>query len=306
MKVLVAEDTAVILAIICEQLESMQHTVITAKNGKEVIELFKKAKPDLILMDINMPVMDGFEAVRKIRAIEAKGEWTPIILLTGMTEDEDLSTGIKAGADDYLTKPISPVVLEAKIHAMERIATMHDLLDKANQELARLSEEDALTGLANRRKFDDTLEKEWRRMSRTSSPLALILVDVDFFKPYNDGYGHQSGDACLKKITSTLSKCIRRPGDLVARYGGEEFGVILPETPLVGAMHVAELMCKTIEKLKIPHQHSQTADVVTISAGIAMIIPNKKLSPREFIKVADDNLYQAKHQGRNRVVWTDK
>jgi diguanylate cyclase (GGDEF)-like protein len=208
--------------------------------------------------------------------------------------------GIEAGGDDYLTKPINPIILQAKLDAIQRIAATYRSLDETNQKLARLSTEDSLTGIANRRRFDEVLEREWRRMRRASNSLALVMIDVDFFKSYNDNYGHQAGDGVLKKVAALFSKHLKRPGDIVARYGGEEFAMILPDTQLRGAVHIAEHMRKAVEKLKIEHSYSQAASFLTISAGIAAVVPYKN-GLGDLIKKADENLYLAKQQGRNRL-----
>ena len=217
-----------------------------------------------------------------------------------------------SGGDDYLIKPVSETVLAAKVRAMQRIAQMRysllvltRKLDEANQELTRLSSLDGLTSIANRRQFDETLLREWRRASRQRKPLALLLCDVDKFKQFNDGYGHQVGDECLKAVARTLSLVLRRPADMVARYGGEEFAVILPDTDITGALQVAEGMRSAVEGLRITHRYARGSGVVTVSIGVASVIPerNEGLSA-DLLKAADDALYQAKESGRNRIAAT--
>ena len=279
------------------------------RDGEKCIEQFKLERPDLILLDIIMPGMDGFEVARRIRQLEQAGEWTPIIFLTARTSDEDLERGIAVGGDDYLIKPVSETVLAAKVRAMQRIAQMRysllvltRKLDEANQELTRLSSLDGLTSIANRRQFDETLLREWRRASRQGKPLALLLSDVDRFKQFNDGYGHQVGDECLKAVARTFAAALRRPADLVARYGGEEFAVILPDTDITGALQVAEGMRSAVENLRITHRYSQDGGVVTVSIGVASVIPGRSEGrPADLLKAADDALYQAKERGRNRI-----
>ncbi|MBS1172559.1 MAG: diguanylate cyclase, partial [Proteobacteria bacterium] len=245
-----------------------------------------------------------------IRSREKTGEWTPILFLTALVGDDDLARGIAAGGDDYLLKPVSEVVLGAKLRAMQRIIdmrgsliTMTQKLDAANRELRHVSIQDSLTGIANRRHFDDSLKQEWRRALRARRPLALILFDIDYFKQYNDVYGHQAGDECLRAVAGNLARHARRPGDWVARFGGEEFAVVLSETDARGAVHLAEQMRAAIDALAIPHSGSAVGRTVSISAGVASMVPESATGePDELVQWADAALYDAKRQGRNRVV----
>lgn len=311
MKALVIEDTLTSATLVCHQLSKMGLEPVHAANGSLGIEAFKRERPDLVLLDIIMPGMDGFEVARRLRQLEQDGEWTPIIFLTARTSDEDLRHGIEVGGDDYLVKPISELVLAAKIRAMQRIAQMRysllvltRKLDEANRELTRLSAMDGLTGIANRRRFDETLLREWRRAARVHAPVSVIAVDVDAFKQFNDGYGHQVGDECLKAVARTLESQLRRPTDLVARYGGEEFFAVLPDTGPEGALQVAQAMRETVEAMQITHRFSPAAAVVTISAGVACQVaePGQDMGFVPLLKAADEALYEAKRAGRNRVV----
>lgn len=309
MKALLIEDTLTSATLVSHQLRKIGIEPIVARNGETGIELYKQEHPDLILLDIIMPGMDGFEVARRIRQLEQFGEWTPIIFLTARTSDADLEKAISVGGDDYLIKPVSETVLAAKVRAMQRIAQMRfsllvltRKLDDANQELTRLSSLDGLTGISNRRQFDETLLREWRRLGRQGRPLSMLLCDVDYFKQFNDGYGHQVGDECLKAVARTLKDTLRRPADLVARYGGEEFAVILPDTEITGALQVAEAMRSAVEGLHITHRYSKGGSVVTISIGVASTTPSRTGSDSSvLLKRADDALYQAKQAGRNRI-----
>lgn len=310
MKVLVIEDTVTSATLVCHQLSKMGLSAMHARDGESGIVMFKRERPDLVLLDIIMPGMDGFEVAHRIRQLEQDGDWTPIIFLTARASENDLQRAIEVGGDDYLVKPVSEVVLKAKVNAMQRIAQMRSALlvltrklDDANRELTRLSSVDGLTGIANRRRFDESLLREWRRASRTGLPLSLLVADVDYFKPFNDNYGHQVGDECLKAVARTLELKLRRPTDVVARYGGEEFAAILPETALDGAIAVADAMRGGIEALAITHRFSGAAPVVTISIGVASMMPVRgdENGFVALIKSADDALFRAKKLGRNQV-----
>ena len=183
----------------------------------------------------------------------------------------------------------------------KQVRDTNNELEAANMELARLATQDGLTGVANRRMLDETLEREWQRTRRAGTPLSLILIDIDYFKPFNDHYGHPSGDACLRKVAQTLAQTVKRPGDVVARYGGEEFAVLLPDTAPEGAMEIAERLRHTVADLNISHERSEVAPHVTLSIGVCTRVPGNESSIEELISGADRSLYQAKKAGRNRV-----
>lgn len=311
MKALVVEDTVTSATLICQKLRKMGIEPVHAIDGEKGLELFEQERPDVVLLDIILPGIDGFEVAQRLRQLEADGEWTPIIFLTARASEADVQRGIHVGGDDYLVKPISDVVLEAKVRAMQRIAQMrHELisltrkLDEANRELKRLTTIDGLTGISNRRHFDEVLAHEWRRAMRNRHPLSLVVFDVDCFKQFNDGYGHQAGDECLKAVAQTLAEKLRRPSDLAARYGGEEFVGVLPETSEEGAVALAEEVRMTIQNKRISHRFSLVAPYVTISAGVATTIPERgdENGFMALLHAADQALYEAKRSGRNRVM----
>jgi diguanylate cyclase (GGDEF)-like protein len=308
MRILVIEDTLTALKVVCHQLEKLDFRAIPARDGVTGLRLYEEEKPDLVLLDVILPGMNGIEVARRIRGMEKESEWTPIIFLTSRARDQDIEEAINAGGDDYLIKPVSEVVLGAKVRAMERLVQMRyslvvlsSRLDEANGELKRLSSVDGLTGIPNRRNFDESLDREWRRCKRGNLPFTLFMADVDYFKQFNDAYGHQAGDDCLRAVAQALAGLVHRPGDLVARYGGEEFGVILPETDLGGAISLAEGMRHAVETLSIPHMDSSVSPVVTLSIGVASMRTGGDAQPEVLLRTADRALYSAKRSGRNRI-----
>ena len=308
MKILIVDDSATIRVALRSLVEKMGHAVVEADDGVKALAAYRSDRPDLVLIDVMMPVMDGYEAARRMREFSPE-EWVPIIFLSSKEADQDLDRAIEAGGDDYLVKPVSFVVLNAKIRALHRIETMRSKLLEmsrelaaANRELEKLSRQDGLTGIANRRHFDSYLQLEVRRAARERQPLSLILADVDHFKAFNDRFGHQAGDDCLRQVAGALCLAGRRPADLVARYGGEEFALVLPGTMVDGAIEVAQSISKLVGGLEIAHARSESEQGVTLSQGIASLVPDRETSSEDLIQRADQALYQAKRQGRNRFV----
>ncbi len=302
MRVLVADDSPTSRRVVQTHIERMGHEVLVAEGGDQALEMFLDRRPDLVLLDVIMPGRSGFDIAREMRQ-SRRHDWIPIIFLSGMIKDQDIADGIDAGGDDYLTKPVNPVVLRAKMLAMQRISDMRHQLAEANRQLAHQSNHDALTQLANRRSLDEYLSKQWSSAVRHGSrPLSLVMLDVDYFKNYNDHYGHQAGDECLVRIAETLKANLQRGEDMAARFGGEEFIVILPETPIEGAVLVGERIRNDVRDLAIPHQHTRL-DVkrVTVSVGVASTVPRSTLSLEQLLGLADKSLYEAKGAGRDCV-----
>lgn len=321
MSILLVDDSRVVRAMLGAILNSGGYTdVVVADSAQAAFEALGldsgsgRTGIDLILMDFTMPDMDGIAALNRIRAVSHLRD-IPVIMVTGRVEPESLQKAFDAGAIDYITKPVHEVELLARVRSAlklkyeidQRKAREYELvqalkqLETANQLLQHISATDGLTGVANRRQFDGVLEVEWARASRNRLWLALILLDIDYFKLYNDTYGHQAGDACLKTVASILVGSIHRPEDMVARYGGEEFAIVLPGTELAGAATVADRIRTRVESIEIAHTGSQVSKYVTLSVGVAAAIPRKDNTPTTLIAAADEALYQAKHEGRNRV-----
>ena len=306
MKILVIDDSKSIRMLVSEWVASLGHEVIHAETGLDGLNYVKEHDVDLIMMDIEMPGLDGFETTRAIRELK-HDDWFPIIFLTTKTDDDSYAKGIKAGGDAYLAKPISPLRLQMQIIAMERIYNMRQKLQSvqndlliANHALTHTSMHDPLTGLANRRNFDVTLPREFESAKREKDPLSLIMCDIDYFKCYNDKYGHVAGDECLKKVANAIVSLSQRPTDLVCRYGGEEFAVILPRTELQGGLLVAEKIRAAVMAEQIPHQSSRVNGCVSLSLGLATYKGQFK-STAELMEAADNALYRSKERGRNRV-----
>ncbi|MFD2231630.1 diguanylate cyclase [Alkalimarinus sediminis] len=298
MNVLLVEDSRAIRHLVTAYVEEVGHRVMSAETGEIAMELFDQNQIDLVLMDIELPGIDGFEVTRRMRA-RLSNDWLPIVFLSSNSSDQHFVEGIKAGGDAYLAKPVNGPVLQSMVQAMGRIAAIQEQLQTVNQELSRLAHVDSLTELNNRRGFVLHYGREWGRSSREAQPLSIIMIDIDSFKTYNDNYGHLAGDDCLRLVAKILMSNLLRPVDMVARYGGEEFVVLLPNTSLDGAKLVAERLRAAVESENLKHEFSPVAKHVTISAGCAEKVAGQ--APNLLIDVADKNLYKAKENGRNQV-----
>lgn len=293
-KILVVDDVAENIEVLMELLKK-EYKIIAAKDGEKALSKAQaKHPPDLILLDINMPGMDGFDVCRHLKLNE-KTKDIPIIFITSESDVEDQAKGFELGAVDYITKPIVPVIVKMRVKTQIEMKNNRD-------KLSELSTMDGLTGIPNRRRFDDIMSREWFRCMRSNGCLSIILMDIDHFKMFNDHYGHQAGDVCLKKVAQALKKGCMRETDLVARYGGEEFVAILPDTDLDGAITVADRMRKNLDILSIPHDYSSTENRITISQGLVSIIPDRTVEMHDVIEASDRCLYEAKEKGRNRLV----
>ncbi|WP_013324510.1 GGDEF domain-containing response regulator [Gloeothece verrucosa] len=334
--ILIVDDIPENLEILFKSLRDQGYEVRRVLSGKQALMVVKAEPPELILLDVKMPNMDGYEVCQKLKANSETAE-IPVIFLSALNEVFDKVKAFTVGGVDYITKPFHLEEVLSRIETqltlqrqkallqeeIEQRQKAEEALKKINQKLVeeiqvrkkaeaelqalnevlkRLATLDGLTQIANRLQFDYYLKQEWKRAQREQVPLSLIMSDIDYFKDYNDCYGHLVGDDCLKLVAETINKTVWRPGDLAARYGGEEFAVILPNTDVQGAMLVAERMCWEIRHLKIPHAHSRVSEYVTLSLGVAGIIPRPGLSSKTILDAADHALYQAKAQGRDRII----
>lgn len=292
-RILIIDDEQSNIKLLAGELQT-HYPISFALNGEDGLRIVRGDLPvDLILLDIMMEGMDGYEVCRRLKSDPHTCN-IPVIFITAMNEVADETKGLEIGAVDYITKPFTMAVVKARVRTHLELKRHRDLLEN-------LSSLDGLTAISNRRRYDEVIQLEWKRSQREATPLSLILIDIDHFKPYNDTYGHAAGDDCLKQVAKTLAASVNRPGDLVARYGGEEFVAVLPRTDPEGAAFVAEKMRRDIESLDIRHESSPTAGCLTISLGVATTLPTPHESPRELAGASDRSLYQAKRNGRNRV-----
>ena len=280
----------------------------------KAIKIAAEINATVILQDLVMPEVDGLMMVRYFRVNKATAK-IPIIVLSTKEEASIKSEAFTLGANDYMVKLPDKIEMIARIRyhskayitqlerdeAFRALEESREKLAEANLALQKLSSLDGLTGIANRRSFDETLQKEWNRSIRGEKSIGLIMLDIDFFKLYNDHYGHQGGDDCLKRVAKGLESAIHRETDLLARYGGEEFSTVLPDTDLNGAIKVAEEMRLTIKDLRIEHAKSKVTDIVSISIGVSAVIPLQGMNQEVLIAAADQALYKAKEEGRDMV-----
>jgi diguanylate cyclase (GGDEF)-like protein len=309
MKILLVDDSRAIAMVMGARLESFGHEVKHAISGELGLEFFQAEPFDLILMDIEMPGMNGFEVTTRIRACEGREPWawTPIIFVTATDTASNLVTAIEAGGDDFISKSVPENVLQAKMKAMSRIAALRSRLCLANNKLQDQANRDGLTGLLNRRAMDIQVDIAWESACQASRPFSLLMVDVDNFKKYNDHYGHQAGDDCLRRVAHCLGELVDRinddgsaPGSFVARYGGEEFALVIPGAAPGVHAKVAASLVEAIHALTIPHEKNGTSGVVTISVGAACFDPASG-EIKALFRLADQLLYKAKDGGRNRA-----
>jgi len=305
-KILVVDDIPLNIELQRTYLTTTGYSVIEAHNGEEALEQTKNEKPDLILLDVMMPKFNGFEVCRILKS-DPITHFIPIVMVTALQDVEDKVRGIEVGADDFITKPFNKMELLARVKSLLRIKFLYEeltnrvtQLDEARARLQQLAITDGLTGLYNYRYFREQLEHEINRASRHNLSLALIMMDLDFFKFYNDTNGHLAGDEVLRRISDLIQKNLRKI-DIAVRYGGEEFAAILPETNHDAAIVVAEKIRRLVEEEPIPFQEKQPNGSLTISIGVSSY-PNDSIDQEKLVAIADERLYKAKQLGRNKVV----
>ncbi|EPU6120457.1 GGDEF domain-containing response regulator [Vibrio parahaemolyticus] len=304
MRILLVDDVQLDRMQLAIRLKQLGHIVKAVGSGIEALNTYESFDPELVLLDISMPEMNGFEVSLHVR--ETFPDWIPIIFLSSHEEPEMIAKAIDAGGDDYLIKPVDTLVLNSKLIAMQRIAHMRRELKQAtaqleqvNQLLTQQANEDGLTKLFNRRYIDQKLDSMVAWHGRHHMPMAMILLDVDFFKPFNDNYGHIEGDRCLQAIANQLKATFCRSGEYVGRYGGEEFVVLLSSTDAQTAEREAERIQEAMYFLDYQHEFSSVANRVTVSQGVFVFQPTGKENQADLYATADRALYTSKSLGRN-------
>ena len=290
-RILIVDDAMENIQILHQALQD-EHDVLFAMNGAKALHIAQNQLPDLILLDAMMPDMDGYAVCAALRSSAVTRD-IPIIFVTALKTPEDETRALDAGAADFISKPVNAAVVRARVRTQLTVKRQSDVLRE-------LTLTDGLTGVANRRAFDETLDAEWRRCARAQVPMSLIMVDIDHFKNFNDFYGHQAGDACLQQAGQAMKRAAMRPQDLVARYGGEEFAILLPHLDIVGAESVARKVLDEIAGLCIAHERSSAGPMVTVSMGVASMTPADRQEQGALVRNADALLYEAKANGRNR------
>lgn len=299
--VLVVDDDKTMRGLLRRAMQQERYQVVEASNGEECLQAYKLKQPHIVLLDAMMPVMDGFTCCTHLKMLPGSDR-IPVLMITGLDDKESVDRAFEVGATDYVTKPIHWPVLRQRVRRLLQQFELYQQLEAANMELHRLATLDGLTQLANRRRFDEYLPQEWRRLARDQESMSLMMCDIDCFKAFNDTHGHQAGDECIKAVANAMRRSVNRPADLVARYGGEEFAVVLPNTDTAGAFHIAENIRLEVKALEIIHEQSPVSKYVTLSLGIASTIPSMQFSPAKLISAADEALYLAKANGRDRTV----
>lgn len=289
--ILVVDDMTTTLLLLHDLLKDTYEVKI-AKSGTKALEILESPNDiDLILLDIEMPDINGYDVCKRIKNNETIKN-IPIIFITGRTSQEDEEYGLNLGAIDYITKPFNNAIVKLRIKNYLDLKIKNDMLEK-------LSMYDGLTNIRNRRYFDETFEKTFSEIKRDKKSLAVLMIDIDFFKPYNDNYGHGQGDETLRKVAKALEKTIKRASDFVARYGGEEFVILLKDINKDGVEAVANNLLNAVRELKITHEFSKIENYVTVSIGVSYYNSSSDITKLELLLKADETLYNVKNSGRN-------
>ncbi|NIB39929.1 diguanylate cyclase [Pseudomaricurvus alkylphenolicus] len=299
--ILIVDDDRLNLNLLNDLLKD-GHRIRVALDGQQALQRARmEPRPDLILMDVVMPKLTGFEVCEQLKREAATAD-IPVLFITARTSEEDEIRGLSLGGADFISKPIRPEIVRARVKTHLTQLRQKRELQVMHQKLLALSIQDPLTGLTNRRGFDEFLQREWSRCLRSGSHLGLLMLDVDHFKCYNDHYGHLQGDDCLQQLAITLAEQVRRPSDLLARFGGEEFVCVLPDTGLEGVRQVGQAMLQAVRELNRPHGGCPGSAWVSVSIGGTSIVPHGEHTTQQFLQKADQLLYEAKRRGRDTLV----
>ncbi len=298
-KLLIVDDD-LSTRLILENIFKKDYQLFLSADGEDALELAQEERPDLILLDIMMPGIDGYEVNRRLQEHSVTKE-IPVIFLTALDSVQQEEHGLKIGAVDYVSKPIQPEIVRLRVKTHLMLRRQSEQLRRQAEQLALLADLDGLTGILNRRAFDRELLKEMNRSARVELPMSLLLIDIDFFKAYNDTYGHLLGDKCLQKVALSLQNALPRKTDLIARYGGEEFSCVLFNTDHDGLKIVSERLSKAVSYLQIPHLGSDSK-YISVSMGGCSFTPRNLTRPEDVLECADRHLYQAKNSGRHKIV----
>ncbi|MFM8330673.1 MAG: diguanylate cyclase domain-containing protein [Candidatus Methylumidiphilus sp.] len=293
MRILIVDDIPDNIRVLSSMLAGEGIEISTATSGRRALKIAERYPPDLVLLDIMMPEMDGYEVIQAMKA-DTLLRGIPVIFISALSDEDSEVRGLELGAVDYITKPFKEAIVKLRIKTHLELKLQRELLNN----LSRL---DGLTGIPNRRAFDEQLGLEWRRASRTGDRLGLLMVDVDLFKGYNDHNGHLAGDDCLRKIADALHESLNRAGDFVARFDGEEFAALLPSTSPQELAQVAERMRAAVAALRIPHGASDVSPWVSVSVGGASVAAGRETEANSLIERAGQQLHRAKAAGRDRV-----
>ncbi len=300
MRILVVEDEPVSRRMLTAAVARMGYDVVAAVDGREAWDVLRAEQIGLVVTDWMMPEMDGLQLVQKIRGGEL-GRYVYVILLTSKSESRDAAEALEAGADDFVGKPWHRDELMARLTAGRRILDLQAALQEKNLLLERMTRVDGLTGIGNRRHFDEEYRHSFELAKRFQRFLSVAMIDIDRFKAFNDRFGHEAGDNALRAVAAAIDETVRT-SDQCFRYGGEEFTCVFPETDEVGAFTVADRLRQAVERLAIAHPGNLPSGVVTISVGVSTLRPPVAAGAEDLLRAADQALYSAKDQGRNRSI----
>ncbi|TDO97479.1 diguanylate cyclase domain-containing protein [Marinomonas balearica] len=292
--VLIVDDEKSNLRILSDILRE-DVSVILAKDGRQAIAKARQMKPDLMLLDVVMPGMDGFSVISELKRLPETSS-IPVIFVSALSDVDSEANGLRLGACDYIHKPFHADIVKARVQLHLKLLQQRSMLE-------RLSNIDPLTSVANRRKFDESLKVTWEQSQEQKFPFALVMIDVDYFKQYNDTFGHAAGDAVLEKVAAAIESCIDPEDDLVARYGGEEFVLVLTKKDEECTQRLTKACWNAVKELNIPHLREDSIEHITVSMGGVYCSPDSTSEPLEALGEADQLLYKAKQNGRNCILW---